>query len=572
MRLVKSVLFLSAAIVSASVSSANAKETGSLHPGIGLRKGRFNGPFEQEAQQQQAAGINDNVTAFRTALTQGGFDWITDTAKKAIDKYFTTISIPKLTFEKDEVKGKVYDISCDKISVGNVGLSVDDKLNGKVSGFQFHCNAKWELKLEIWPHPHKHGSADASTSNAGATLAVGVSHDNSGHATVNPDSVDVNVGDLDVHIHGGVIGDILDFFKNIFKHWIEKHIEEAVEKALKKVIDDKANHALQRIPVVINPITDPPYNVSTVKMGITSVPHVSSEFIGAGLQGYFVDSQNPSKLPPFTHPSLPNYEKSTANQSYLQLLISGYTVESFFWVFQSRGLLEKTVTPSNVPPGFPLKLNTQDPVWKAVAPKMPSVYPKDDVHIVFEIQSGTKVQSSENDDSFSVNMPIAMDIQAMTSDGAKSAFILGCPMKSALKVSVKERKNDTSKQTSQVIAGHMEYLSCELQLENSTVGKVHYSDLKKGIDFAIEHLVMPILNNVLRVGFPIPSGDFVTLKNTSVKFGDDYAAIGSEISVNLTKILGDAPPVYSNYLTSEELTRIDTEFREENNLPRTASW
>eukprot|EP01138_Halocafeteria_seosinensis_P002362 gb/GECG01002419.1/.p1 GENE.gb/GECG01002419.1/~~gb/GECG01002419.1/.p1 ORF type:complete len:569 (+),score=57.87 gb/GECG01002419.1/:1-1707(+) len=568
MRLTLCAIHIALACVFLMAQNANA-EAASLYPAR-LRRGHSR-TQPSAAESQETVGINDEVTAFRTALTQGGFDWITDTAVKAIDKYFTTISIPELTFEKLKIKGKVYNIKCSKISVGNIDMKVQDKLHGTVSGFQFHCDARWELKLAIWPHPHKHGSAEASTSGAGANLVVGVTHDNNGHAKANPDTIDVSLGDLHVHIHGGVIGGILDFFKNIFKHWIEKHIREAVNKGLKTAIGDRVNHALQRIPVVVNPISSPPYNVSTVKMGITSVPHVTSKYIGAGLQGYFVDSENPTKLPPFKHPSLPNYEESTAEQAYLQLLISGYTVESFFWVFQSEGLLQKTIGPSNVPPSFPLKLNTQDPVWDAVAPKMPSVYPKDDVHIVFEIQPGTKVQSSKNDNSFSVNMPIAMDIQAITRTGAKSAFILGCPMKSALKVSVEERKNTTTKQTSQVIAGNMEYLSCDLKLENSTVGKVHYSALKKGIDFAIEYLVMPLLNNVLRVGFPIPSGDFVTLKKASVKFGDDYAALGSQISVNLTKILGDAPPMYTDYLTTEELARIDAEFREENDLPNT-TW
>lgn len=244
------------------------------------------------------------MTAFRTALTQNGFYWIADTAERAINKYFTKISLPELTFEKDEIKGKVYDIECSKISVGNVSISVEDKLNGKVSGFTFKCHAKWELKLEIWPHPNKHGDADASTSGASASLAVGVSDDSSGHAKVNPDSVDVDVGDLDIHIHGGVIGDILDFFKNIFKNWVKDHIEDTVESKLKSVISDNVNQALQEIPTEIDLQVNPPYNVSLIKMGITSLPSVSSSFIGAGLQGYFLDNQGPSKLPPLSKPSL----------------------------------------------------------------------------------------------------------------------------------------------------------------------------------------------------------------------------------------------------------------------------
>ena len=261
---------------------------------------------------------------------------------------------------------------------------------------------------------------------------------------------------------------------------------------------------------------------------------------------------------------------NSQNDTYLQLLISGYTVESFFWVFQRNGLLQETITPQNIPSKFPLKLNTSDPIWYLVAPKMQSTYPNDAVHIVFKIQSGTNVTSSEDDDSFTVSMPIAMDVQAITSDGPKDAFILGCPLKTTLKLSVKDRLNKTSGQTQQVIAGHMEYLDCDLGLENTTVGKVHYKELAKGIDFAIEHILLPLLNDALRVGFPIPSGSFIHLTNSTVSFGDNFAAVGSQVKVNLTKILPDAEASVDarSILGPVELDRIETEFRKKYDAPR----
>ena len=237
-------------------------------------------------------------------LTEQGFHWIADTAERAIDKYFTNITLPELKFEKLDVEVKIYNIACKKISVGNVSVDIQDQLNGKVTGFTFHCNCRWELREKLWPHPHKHGDGDAHTDGASASLSVGVSDDPSGHATVNANSVDVDVGDLKIHIHGGLIGDILEFLKNILKHWIEKHVEETVEEALTSAINDKINQALQEIPTEIDLLVNPPYNVSLIEMGITSMPTVSSSFIGAGLQGYFVDNQEPSKLPPFDKPSL----------------------------------------------------------------------------------------------------------------------------------------------------------------------------------------------------------------------------------------------------------------------------
>eukprot|EP01138_Halocafeteria_seosinensis_P012473 gb/GECG01012745.1/.p1 GENE.gb/GECG01012745.1/~~gb/GECG01012745.1/.p1 ORF type:complete len:554 (+),score=67.68 gb/GECG01012745.1/:1-1662(+) len=507
----------------------------------------------------RGADLNTDVTAFRAALTQGGFNWITETAQEAIEKYFTSISIPELTFEKDKIEGKVYNIECTNIKVGNIALEVENQLHGTVSDISLECSATWELKLEIWPHPHKHGTADLSTSNAGATLVVDVAADGAGHATVDPSSVSVRLGDLKVHIHGGIIGDILDFFKDILLHWVEKYVEKSVENGLSDLIKTKINKALQEIPVVIDLKVAPPFNVSLMNMGITSLPHVSSAYIGAGLQGYFVNVDNPTTLPPYAPPSLPNYDPATADSSYIQLVVSGYTVESAFWVFQSHHLLQDIIGPNTVPPNFPLKLNTNDPVWALIAPKMPSVYPNDDIQILFEIQPGTSVTSAAKDDSFSVDIPIAMAIQPLTSGGPENAFVLGCPMKTSLTLAVKDRLNSSTGQTQQVIAGSMKYLSCDLALENSTVGPVHFNALKDGISFAIDDVLMPLLNAFLRVGIPIPSGSFVELTNTSVTFGDNYAVVGSMATVNLTKILpGDEQ--YHRLLSPKEITEIRQQF------------
>ena len=258
----------------------------------------------------------------------------------------------------------------------------------------------------------------------------------------------------------------------------------------------------------------------------------------------------------------PSYYAPIANSSYLQLIVSSYMIESAFWVFQSNGLLQKSIGPNSVPPKFPLKLNTDDPVWLLIAPDMPSKYPHDEVNIVFEIQKGTQVSSRSDDNSFSVKMPLAMDIEAVTTAGNKSAFVLGCPLEAALKLSVKDKLNTTTGQTNQVIAGNMEFLSCNLTLEKSTVGPVKYSALKKGISFAMDYILMPLLNDFLRVGIPIPTGSFVELTNTSVTFEDDYAVVGSMATVNISKII-PSELQQTNFLSEAEIFQLRQEFEQE---------
>jgi hypothetical protein len=134
-------------------------------------------------------------------------------------------------------------------------------------------------------------------------------------------------------------------------------------------------------------------------------------------------------------------------------------------------------------------------------------------------------------------------------------------MKTSLTLDVKDKLNSTTGQTQQVIAGKMKYLSCNLALENSTVGPVHFGALKDAISFAIDDVLMPLLNAFLRVGIPIPSGSFVELTNTSVSFGDDYAVVGSMATVNLTKILPGDEQI--ELLSPKEIADIRHQFEED---------
>lgn len=218
-------------------------------------------------------------------------------------------------------------------------------------------------------------------------------------------------------------------------------------------------------------------------------------------------------------------------------------VESLFWVLQSRGLLEGTIGPDDLPPNFPLQLNTSYDAWKLIAPDLAKKYPDDEMHVKFGVQNETEIHSLAANDSFSVSIPVAVDFQVNSADGSKSAFTLGCPLKTSMTLSIKDGDSDGQ----QSIVGHMEYADCSVALVHSSVGTVNYKSLKHGVSFILKYFLQPAINKILNKGVPLPS---FGLTNSSVTFEDDYAVIGTAVQVGTSTVAKNVPT--PNYFLSKE--------------------
>lgn len=390
--------------------------------------------------------------------------------------------------------------------------------------------ADWDYKLKIWPHiPRGSGSVTGSVSGSYADVSVVADLDTSspGHVSVKASSVSVSVGDLSIKFHGGLTSLLLNLFKDLFGGFIRSKLSDALSTSITAAINTNLNAALLALPTS-KPLSKGAnhWNQTSMEIGFTSWDGTTS-YVSLGVEGY-VQANLPNWSPPYTAPSLPVISP-VADTSYVQVMLSAYTLESLAAASVSVDALSTLITHDKLPAGFPVQLNTSSTAFKLIAPGLAARYPNQLMAIKAYAAQGAVVSSAADDDSFAVSLPLRLEFDAATGGYLAPGFTLGCTLSTALKVGVKTGAVPA-------INGSLEYLSCPLTVTNSSVGAVNIGLLKDAVDILLSRVIMPLVNDLAGIGLPLPAVDGISLTNPGVHFENNYAVISTDVSVNISAL------------------------------------
>jgi hypothetical protein len=471
-----------------------------------------------------------NPTGIRFAVGENGLNYFAETIVAIINTKFNgAVSVPTVDFKKDDVEGSISNIVISDTGVGDISfvLQSGNTASLTISGFHSSINADFDAHTTFWPHIGGHGGVSAS---AGGTFqtTVTASTTSDGHVQLTSDAVSVDISSLDIHFSGGLTSLILNVIKDLFGGLIRSSIEKMIDSKFGALVSTDLNAALAQIKTV-KTFAKAPYNNTEALIGFEDLSTTAS-YISAGLEGYLVPVANPSAIPPFSVVTMPDFY-SGASDAFVQVMVSAFTVESLAWGFIGAGALQHVIPPSAVPANAALQLNTNDPAFLLIAPGMVTRYPNMNIQIDARVQQGVQVSSATNDDSFAVSAPLTLALQPLTPQGPADAFILGCTFSTSLKVSI---SNQTAggNANAPAIVGEMEYLQCPLAVQNSTVGPVKIGVLADVLNYLLPNVLVPLINQDLAIGFPLPSSPAVSLQQTSISFEDNYVVFGTAISIN----------------------------------------
>ena len=396
--------------------------------------------------------------------------------------------------------------------------------------------AEWGYKLHIWPHLPS-GSGDVKGSVGGCSLdAVATIYTlPGGHLNASLPTVDIEVGEISLHFSGGITAWILDLLKGLLKGVFKSAIGGGLAGAMQDIIATDVDGILATFPTHMPLPVPAPYNDTSIDISVTTPPLFTPEYLGLGIAGKAYLMNKPNAQPPFTPPSnLSVWDSRTAEHS-VQIALSAYTVQSLLWAYQTSGALQYTIAPSVIPPKFPLQLKTSDLAWLLIAPKMVSAFPSDWIQLLARFGDALQVSCSPADKALAVTLPLALDVQPITSSGPVTAFTVGCPLQASLSLQVATQVF-TNGSSVEAITGHFDYVTCDLTVSNSSVGTVKIGALADLVKWALPGLILPFANTLLAEGFPLPSVDGVSLANSTVAFRDDYVVFASDLNVNASAL------------------------------------
>jgi len=413
-------------------------------------------------------------------------------------------------------------------------LTPPQTLTLAANGLNFHLTMNWRWRRNHWPHISSSGSVDVTPVNGAASISVGVSVAN-GRPVVSVSADSVTFQDFKISFHGSWLSWLYDFISDILKSTIKKSVQTAASNAIQKAIDNTLNGEFGKLPLLGH------LGGGKSRVNI-DFAFVSTQMGTAGSTVYFaigdsfaVADNETGTLCPLVPPAFPDVAP-TPNPNMMQIFLADEFINCISWVSFINGGLSVQITNSELPPKFPLHLNTSD--WALFIPQLAILYPN---HLMvldifpssYPAVTSDPVSGLSGAGSFNVNCSV------VNPDGSLTyVFTLGAPMGLGLDVSVRNAQPPLQNST---VFLNLTKLFLNLTVENSAIGEFSISSLDTLLSI-VEPLIETIVDVALAKGFPLPLSPGFEFVQPQVTFEKGYFTIGTDFSYNPNADAAPAPP------------------------------
>jgi len=369
------------------------------------------------------------------------------------------------------------------------------------NGVSAHVRLNWHYRERSWPNISDGGSADIDLGNTQLAVVVIVGAAG-GRPTVKTQSVTVNIGSININLHGGASW-LYQIFVNIFAGNIKSAVHDALVNEIRDAINKQAEEALATIP-----IREPVDKYALIDYSLIATPTFTKTYLTSAHLGEFYLIKGPQE-----YPSSPKAMPDYIQDEMVQMFVSDYVANSAGFVYTNAGVLQQVVNDRDLPSSVPVRLNTSS--FEELIPNIYTKYPNMLMKLVIYEDKTTPPVAKFSKDGILITARGAIDVQVITKAANISAFVLG----------VVAYADGKAYLVNQTLKANLKYLKSELSLRKTDIGDVDVSTLQQLVDVLIDQGVTPLANKYLNNGFPIPAVEGVTFVNPILGYGDDFISI-----------------------------------------------
>ena len=455
---------------------------------------------------------------FRTAITEKGFEYIVQVGLPILEAQLNNIKIPDLHGDYPSPIGNVhwdltnirmgnFKIPKAAISTGTAGLTVS------ASGLSLSGGAHWHYKTHIIFPVSDSGSADISLSGTSLSVTVKIGKDSKGHATLSSSACKFSIGGLSIHFHGGASW-LYNLFDSEIAGSIKGSLNGQICKQAVNAINTQGNKALESLPVQVNVDKTAMVDYSIVKDPVFNAQYMETEH-----KGEFLSRAKPQEAP-ISPVSLPGIGSTTR---MLYIWLTTYIANTAGIVYTDAGKLHVRITPDEVPPNIPIKLNTSS--FKLIIPSLYTKYPNMNMTLLLH---ATKPPVMTVDPK-GANVTVFGDVDVCVYDTEHNnvvtpAFNLSVIVYTNATLGVKEEGKTP------YIIGKANFIGANFSLIYSSIGNFNAKLLQEAVNFLCEGFVIKELNKYGAAGLEIPLIDGVQLINPEIKLGNQYIMVDTDIN------------------------------------------
>jgi len=340
-----------------------------------------------------------------------------------------------------------------------------------------------------------------------ATAAIQVTVSN-GRPVVAVVTDSVNIGNLDIHLHGGA-----SWLYGIFVKIFSGQIKDAINKALTNAITQNINNGLNKVLATM-PITQAINKEIDLDFSFLSNPEISSSDLTTLEKGEFYITAKPGECPlsVCAQRSMPD----TSTSQELQIFVSDYVVNSISYVLFTLGKLVLKVTPKDIPSYSPVRLNTTD--FKFIIPALYARYPN--MAMVLELYSTQPPTAIFTSNGAAVSAIGDLTVYVQDANGSLiDAFTLNGSIAT----------QGVALLAGETLYGNLTYLKGDFTLHDSNIGPVNPTLFDSLLNLLFSSGVVPAVNALMKQGFQLPTVKGLTFQNPSLGFGTGYVYVSTDV-------------------------------------------
>lgn len=455
----------------------------------------------------EASGTNPGVIL---RVTQKGLEYGRQIGLVTLQKKLKTVKIPDMSgSEKVSPIGKVsysltgiqiLDLGLPKSAVGlvpgtGVSLSIGDAY--------INLHGNWRVKyLRIIKDS---GSFDLSVSGLSISATISVKGDDTGRPVVSSANCAASVGNVKIKFHGGA-----SWLYNLFKHYIEKALRSELQKQICSLVAEaieEMNPHLKTLNVLAQ--VD---KYAEIEYSMVESPLMSNSSIDLSLKGEFYNIGQ-HKEPPFS-PTPFSLPAQDSNMMYIGL--SAFTLNSAGFVYNNAGVLSLYITDDMIPSSFPIRLNTK--TFGTFIPQIAKQYPGLMMKLLVKAEKEPNV--SFEPDNVTLQASSTVTAYAIQPNATLSPlFVLNVNASVSARIYV----------SGLTVAGNLSLDEMDMTLATSYVGPFQVKSLDSFLTMIMKAVVIPVVNALLRQGYPLPAIGNMNLVNTQLQILKDYVLIGTDV-------------------------------------------
>lgn len=315
---------------------------------------------------------------------------------------------------------------------------------------------------------------------------------------------------------------------NLFSGSIADTVKKQLNNELCSVLGTEmgvANTALAKLPT----------NVSLdswvgINFELLAPPNTTASFLMTQHRGEFFPRHTPS-VPPFLSAA---FAVPDQLPRMLYLFVSPYLAQTAGWAYAQTDRLTFKIEASDIPPGFPLQLNTS--AFQLILPTMYKTYPNLPMSVIMNASDPVPFTPMVSPAGINVtaNLEAAFAVQ-LPNGSAVPAFTLYTV--TALNANASCSQN--SSRSEPRFHFELSFVRIEAALKWSGFGQFPPAVLTSLLEVIFNRMILPQINHAGAVGFPLPLLDGVALVHPEIVLTDGLVRIDTDVSYNATRMVAN---------------------------------